>query len=363
MSRNSRINPLHKKHAIPVRTVPYSLAFVFWSHFAINVSAQSLRDKITFLNPDTGSRARVACTILDHTGEYIRYQMQENGPTTVRRSAEVVTLETAQTKPHREGLMALSKGKTKEAITLLEEGMKQESRGWVRRDILAMLVKCALRQENYSQAGSRFLLITDSDKTTHHFRGIPLLWTSSPPSAEHKAAALGWATRADPAAKLLAASALLFDPKYQGSSESDLKRLTVNLDERVRSLATAQLWRVNIRQRKLDQPMLTGWQAAIDAMPKEIRGGPYFVLGEARKQRREYDWAAAALLWVPLVYDYDYQLSAQACLSGAESLNAIGQREEAAALYREVIVRYGQSSYAQDAAQMLKTLNSPAKIP
>jgi hypothetical protein len=63
-----------------------------------------------------------------------------------------------------------------------------------------------------------------------------------------------------------------------------------------------------------------------------------------------------AFLWVPLVYDHDYQLSALASLNAADALNAIGQREEALAVYREIVVRYRQSSYAQDAAQILKSL-------
>jgi tetratricopeptide (TPR) repeat protein len=222
-----------------------------------------------------------------------------------------------------------------------------------------MLVKCALRTGNYAQAGERFLMIYLSDSTTHHFRSLPLLWTTQAPDAAHKSAALEWQTRSNAAAKLLAASALLFDPKYQSSAKLELQQLRTHPDPRIRYLAIAQLWRLELPSRKIDNTALDGWQDAIRNMPEDIRGGPYFLLGEGRRQRRQHDRAAVAYLWVPLVHDHDYQLSALASLNAADSLNAIGQREEALTLYREVTVRYKQSSLAQDAVQTLKMLESP----
>ena len=322
--------------------------------------AQTVRDKVTLLNQDSGSRVRVVCTVLSYTGEYLRFQTRDDGPTTIKSSSEVISIETPQVQSHAEGLQKFASGDTQAAATLFEEALKQEPRDWVRRDILAMLVKCALRKNNSAQAGDRFLMIYDSDKTTLHFNQIPLLWTTSPPSPQLKAAALGWLERNSPPAKLLAASALLFDPKYQSSAALDLRQLKTNADPRVRHLAIAQLWRLDLQTGQVESGTLDRWQDMLRAMPPKLRGGAYFVIGEGRRQRRQYDRAAASLLWVPLVFNYDYQLSALACLDAAESLNAIGQRTEAVTLYREVIRRYGQSSYAQDARQVLETLRPPS---
>jgi tetratricopeptide (TPR) repeat protein len=327
-----------------------------WGFLSPSAWGQSLRDKVTLLKEEDGSRTRVMCTVLDHTGEYIRYQIREDGPTTTRPSSEVISIETSQTPQHIEALEKFAAGQTKEAITLFEAALKQDPRGWVRRDILAMLVKSALRLNNHAQAGERFLMIYASDKTTHHFKSIPLSWTMAAPSDQLKTAALQWMNQGSPAAKLLAASSLLFDPKYQSSAKLDLQQLRSNPDPRVRYLAIAQLWRLELPDRKIDTTALDGWQNTIRNMPADLRGGAYFLLGEGRKQRLQYDRAAVALLWVPLVYDHDYQLSALASLNAADALNAIGQREEALAVYREIVVRYGQSSYAQDAAQILKSL-------
>ena len=325
---------------------------------------QDLRDKVTLLKEEDGSRVRVMCTVLDHTGEFIRYQMRDDGPTTVKPSSQVISIETAQTTKHIQALEKYAEGDIPAAGRLFEEALSQDSREWVRRDILAMLVKCALRQRNYAQAGERFLMIYASDKTTQHFQGIPLLWRTTAPDPQLKNSAVQWLERGSPAAVLLGGSALLFDPKYQSSAKIELQQLRANPDPRIRYLAIAQLWRLELPGGKIDRPTLAGWQDTIHAMPTSVRGGAYFLLGEGRRQRRQHDAAAVAFLWVPLVYDHDYQLSALATLNAADSLNAIGQRDESIALYREIIARYGQSSYAQDAAQALKSLEpDPPQAP
>lgn len=329
-----------------------------WCCLAPNAWAQSVRDKVTLLDEKTGSRTRVLCTVIDHTGEFIRYRVRDDAPVTVKPSSQVISIETPQTATHIKALENYAAGNTKQAVVLFEQALTEEYRDWVRRDILAMLVKCALRQDDYAQAGNRFLILYQSDRTTQYFKSIPLMWKTSAPTAELKTSALNWMNQSTPAAKLLAASALLFDPKYQGSAKLDLQQLRSHTDERVRNLALTQLWRLELPDRKVDAATLDAWQDKIHSMPKELRGGPYFVLGEGRRLRREYDRAAMALLWVPLVYDHDYQISALACLNAADSLKAIGQEDEAMALYHEVAVRYGQSTYAQDAAQILKALQT-----
>ncbi len=329
-----------------------------WGLVPSLVCGQSVRDKLTLLKEEDGSRVRILCTILDHTGEHIRYRVRDDGPVTIKPSSQVISIETSQTRKHTEALEKFAAGDTKEAIRLFEEALGQDSRDWVRRDILAMLVKSALRQNNYAQAGARFLMIYASDSTTHYFKNIPLLWMTAAPDPQLKNAAMQWMNKASPAAKLLAASALLFDAKYQSSAKLDLQQLRSHPDPRVRYLAIAQLWRLELPDRKIDNITLGGWQDTIRNIPAELRGGPYYLLGEGRRQRRQYDRAAVALLWVPLVYDSDYQLSASACLNAADALNAIGQRDEALALYREILVRYKQSSRAQEAAQMLQSLET-----
>ncbi|MCA9070440.1 MAG: tetratricopeptide repeat protein, partial [Planctomycetaceae bacterium] len=149
---------------------------VIWCSLASGAFGQSTRDKVTLLDEKTGSRTRVPCTVIDHTGEFIRYRVREDGPVTVKRSSEVISIETPQVQSHIEALENYASGQTKQAVSLFEQALKEEYRDWVRRDILAMLVKCALRQNNYAQAGNRFLILYQSDPTTQYFKSIPLLW-------------------------------------------------------------------------------------------------------------------------------------------------------------------------------------------
>jgi len=73
-------------------------------------------------------------------------------------------------------------------------------------------------------------------------------------------------------------------------------------------------------------------------------------------RRREYERAATALLWVPLVYDHNHLLSSRACLEAADALLQFGQKTEAITLYREVKGRFAETPYAQEAASVLKEL-------
>ena len=90
-------------------------------------------------------------------------------------------------------------------------------------------------------------------------------------------------------------------------------------------------------------------------MPEDLRGGPYYVLGRAHFQRREYGPAAAALLWLPFVYYEDHHLAARACLEAADALSKLGQSTEATTLYREVAHRFRETPFANQAATILES--------
>lgn len=335
---------------------PLSIAAVLFACLPSVLPAQMQRDKITFRR-DNGSLIRVNCYITDYNGKRIQYRLRDGGTLQTKPADEVVGIETPQMREHIDGLKLLGEGKTAEAAAEFEKALRQESREWLRRDILALLVKCALRQNDYARAGSRFLLLYQSASETRHYELIPLLWPPKPPTAKLKAQAERWMNLDDPTAKLLGASALLFDRDRAGVAEVELKRLGVNADRRVQQLSLVQLWRKDLRNAQQGEPSdikLTSWLTSIDSIPKNLRGGAWFLLGEARKRRRHYDRAAQALLWVSLVYDHDYQLAALAHLHAADSLRAIGQHLQADSLYRETVQRFSQSTYSQDAASALR---------
>ncbi len=161
----------------------------------------------------------------------------------------------------------------------------------------------------------------------------------------------------------MGASLLLLHPTYGKVARVDMQKLVVNGDSRIATLAVAQLWRVRLAEADPRRDELTRWQKTIDRMPGELRGGPYYLLGKAHLRRAEHDRAAMALAWVPLVYDHDSELAARAAVEAADALARIGQRNEAITFYRDVLVRFPQASFAQDAEAGLKSLTTTSVKP
>jgi hypothetical protein len=163
--------------------------------------------------------------------------------------------------------------------------------------------------------------------------------------------------QAEPA-RLIAASLLLDDAKYGPIAANQLKSLGTSPDRRIQQLAKAQLWRNELNSTDLSRYELDRWEERIDAMPEDLRGGPYFLLGRGFLLRQEYDKAAAAFLWLPLVYDHDQQLAARAAVAAANALVRVGEKTEAATIYREVVVRFPKTDSAPEAAAQWKALTA-----
>jgi tetratricopeptide (TPR) repeat protein len=319
------------------------------------LAADGLTDQLS-LRGESGGRTIVRCRIVDFDGQFVRFRLSEDGPVDSRPADQVVKIETPQTPPHIEGLNHYAQGQYEQAAARFELALAQESRAWIRRDILAMLGRCALRRGDYADAGARFLMIAESEPDTRHIGLVPLLWTDDEPAPQHRSAAVDWLSKADALPKLLGASALLFDAEHATTAEIALRRLAADADDNVQSLARAQLWRRDVRGGEPDDLTLERWEAAIRLTPEPLRGGPWFVLGEARFKRLQYDQAAQAYLWVPLVYDENSPLAATATLRAADSLRRIGHTADAATLYREVQSRHAETAYAQTAAAALAEL-------
>ena len=122
-------------------------------------------------------------------------------------------------------------------------------------------------------------------------------------------------------------------------------------------MAQMQLWRLRLKKNApVDVDEIERWQQLVEQLPIELRGGSYFVIGQAWKQRQEFDQAARAFLWLPLVYDTDRWLSARACFEAADSLNTLGDTPQAANLYSEVVFRFGDTRWGRDAELAWKLL-------
>ena len=316
-------------------------------------------DKVVLQRKGSSSRITRSGIIVDFTGTKLTIRSRKNTSVNTYDADEVVEVRTPQTEQHRKGLKSFARGDIERAVASLELAMIEETRDWVRRDILAMIVRCALRRGDLIAAGSKFLALWQSDPTTRQFKLAPLTWGTRNITAALRSESLGWINLNTEASRLLGARHLLTDERHAARAKNEMNELASSIDLRIRLLARAQLWRLRIREGNLTPSEMKRWQSKIEEMPEDIRGGPFYVLGRGYLVRREYDRAATALLWVPLVYDDDTHLAARACLEAADALREVGQSGQSRALYREVTTRFVGTPFADEAASLLKSEESP----
>jgi hypothetical protein len=287
--------------------------------------------------------------IVDYTGEVLKIRLKADSAVKVFPASEVLEVETPQTEWQRRGLQLLAQHDAVHARDELLFALDKEERSWVRRQILAALVRCALHEGDYVQAGTRFLALQKSDPKTRDFKLIPLVWAPQEVTGALREEAQTWLQSSSETAKLMGASFLFEDPKFHVLALATLKDLSTSTDRRLQMLAQAQVWRSRLSSTEISRIELQRWQIRIEWMEPGLRGGPYYLLGRGYLARREYEKGAMALLWIPLVHDDDPLLAARACLRAADALALIGERAAANNLYYEVAQRYAWTPFAQEA--------------
>lgn len=292
----------------------------------------------------------------DYTGRELTLLVRSGEAPRKYPRQDVIEVQTAYTAHHEKGRQLLAKGQPVEAKTELNQALKEEDRAWVRREILAQLVRCALWNGNYRSATPLFLSIVESDPETMHYGLAPLAWTETPSDADIKLDARGWMGDRSVVSQLIGASHLLFDRDLNDQAETVLRRLAREPNIKLQRLAQMQLWRVRSLSGTATPNELGRWEAAVDELPDELRAGGFFVLGQTFRRQQDPERAAAALLWLPLVYDADRHLAARACYDAAEMVESFGDKGQATNLYSEVAFRFGDTPLGPRAAAKWKTL-------
>ncbi|MBM4074766.1 MAG: hypothetical protein FJ267_03895 [Planctomycetes bacterium] len=301
-------------------------------------------DRVT-IQSENGGRIHVSGVIEDLNGRELVIRTRVGDRIRRYHRNEIAEYSTTYLSSQSDGQRLLREGKPDEASSRLNAALDAEDRKWVRREILALLVRCALWKGDTVSAGSRFLSITESDDETIHFNIAPLAWTDDAPQSEVVQAAQNWMESMEPIPRLLGASHCLFDSSTSVQAESMLRILARNPNALIQRLAQMQLWRMRVRSKQTTINDLSRWESAVEDLPKELRGGGYYVLGQASEQLQEPERAARAFLWIPLVYDADHVLAARACYRAAQLVETIGQTEQAITLYRDVVFRYGDTEW------------------
>jgi tetratricopeptide (TPR) repeat protein len=308
-------------------------------------------------NAETGGYSKWTGEVLQYTGVELRIRLSGD----LERSfpaERVLRIETRYGPEHVEADARFAQGKFDEALALYGPARRSEPREWVRRRITAQMVWCYRALGRLEEAGEEFRVLVQSDPATPYFACIPLAWMPSPASIILERTARQWLDQDEiPAAVLLGASHLM-STSSRAAALAKLKRLTTGAqDGRIAFLALAQTWRAAVVT--ADEEQVKAWNETIERMPESLRAGPYYVLGQARAQRQAWEQAALAWLRIPILYPEDRPLAARALLDAGHALERLGQADQAARLYGELIRDYPDDSSAGEARARLKETGGP----
>lgn len=313
--------------------------------------AAQTSDRVVIRSSDQTGRQTRFGTIEDYDATRLLLRGRPNLKLQRFPTDQVLSISTGRTRAHDRGQQLLNLQEVEGAREAFQEALKLESRRWVRREVLAGMIRCALLQGEYQRAASQFLNLVDSTSHTRFFHLIPLAWTCGErPEAGLVREAKAWNARGSEMARLLAASYLLDDPTYRPLAENILRSLQTSADSRVRGLARAQEWRNVVRLGQPTAAQVTSWKRQLRSLPGNLRGGPHYVLGQALLRRQQHGDATAAFLWTSLVHNNDHYLAARATRQAADALLATGHDQQARTLYRDLARRFPGTPAARETA-------------
>ncbi|MBI1345003.1 hypothetical protein GC163_01800 [bacterium] len=320
----------------------------------ISLTGLHADDRVMIQVPGQSSRITVVGNIVDFNGRELILRTGVGAGEKRFPAADVVEVSTNYLPEHQAGLKLLADGRTTEAWSSLASALEEEPRAWVRREILAAQVKCALWSGDLEQAATRFLAIVTSDELSPHYRLMPLVWTESPPSKFLRGDAQRWLQGRELPAKLLAASWLLSDPAATEEALAALNSLASEPHPYIQRYAQAQLWRVRLDRGVLSTAEIRRWEQLTENLSPNLRGGPYFLIGRAYAERQDWLSAAAAWMWLPLEYREQRYLAVEAQWRAAQALQAAGDTVSARQLAYEITVRFADAPQAVEANALVQ---------
>jgi len=312
------------------------------------------QDAVTITTGHNGQKT-LNGRVVDYTGRELQLELSGGR----RKSIPSLKVLDVATKLSEQNLIAdslLEKGDFERALAMYRRAMDSETRRWVRRQILAHMIRCYQALGQKRPACEAFLLLTQSDPDTLYFDCIPLAWLPSQPSHDLEQAAHTWLLREhSPVAVLLGASHML-SGENGPEALTKLKSLETARDRRISQLACSQTWRAKIAT--ANEQEIDLWANSIDAMPHSLRAGPYFILGLAHNKYQRYEEAALAWLRVPILFQTQHELSARSLLEAGKSLEKLNRPHKAATLYSELIKKYPKSLSSFEARQQLENITT-----
>ena len=308
-----------------------------------NAAAQD-QDTVYVSTGSAGGHARLGGEILDYRGSGLRIRVA-GGHEKLIPAEKILGIETFYIRPHVDANRMFEVGKYGEAVPLYQNALdnNNEPRRWVRRQIMAQLIRCYDALGRPDRAGNGFVALVEEDPETPYFDCLPLAWLPRQASPATEQLARSWTQNKQPAVELLGLSYLL-QTSVRQDVLSRLRQLAAGPDRRVAQLAMAQTWRASVATAKI--PQLDAWNQAVEQMPERLAAGPYFVLGTAWIQKQQWEKAALALMRLPILYPQQRALAAQALVGAARCMEKLNRKSEALRLYYELMRTYKEQTWA-----------------
>ncbi len=284
--------------------------------------------------------------VIEYTGELLTLRTGAMAAERTIPIAEVVRVETDYLPTHTRGRDFFTAGKIREAEEQFRLALEDEERPWVRRELLAGIVRCALYEDDLRRAAIAFVSIIESDPRSMYWGLIPLVWNAeaTPPPTEAEARPLQ--AIGSPLSTLIAASwNLERTGRRSPEAEAALQKLAAEADPTLQRLAQMQLWRVRLATRSVTVNEIRRWESSADDLPVSLRAGAHVLIGEAALQQQDGLKAAAEWLWIPLLHAEHRGLAAWCQLRAAEALQTAGDVGAAETLARESQHRFPDSRW------------------
>lgn len=291
--------------------------------------------------------------ILDFTGEFLTLR-GASGREEQIPSSRVLRYETTRVRDHENADQLFREARFPDAVVAYRRAVDEEQRGWMRRQILASMVRCHTNMNQPDRAGDTFLIIVRIDPTTQWFDAIPLSWKPQQTTGPWEQRASDWLDNPPaPAAALMGASWLLSSSRRDRAREA-LRQLAADPDPRIALLAQAQLCRAELFNNRPDT--VSRLESTVAALDHSLRAGPYFLLGHAWARQSDPGRAALAFLRVPILHAEQADLAAESLWLAGDQLQLAGNRDGAATVYRELTDRHPQHLLAPLARQKLQEM-------
>ncbi|MBL8814537.1 MAG: hypothetical protein JNL58_00810 [Planctomyces sp.] len=308
-------------------------------------------DEIIRRHAETGATSRVSGVIQDFSGDMVSIRRGGTGKEEVLRLREIEQIRFRKSAEYEEGLRFIAAGDWKRALSSLTTAAELEPRPWVVREIMASQIRCLTAIGRRADTIQIVEEILESDPHTRHVALLPLVWDERLPESERTMVPLSDLESSSLVRKLTAASVWLHDDKHAAAAQAELHSLRLCGRKRIQELAEIQLWRVRVihpdRLRTADTEI---WEGRVVDFERPIRGPAAIVLGRAFLHQHQYDKAAFAFLWMPVLQVEDRPLAAASLKYAAIALQTAGRPEESSVITSELLNRFPETSSAQQVA-------------